>query len=118
APVGGAFDAPHGAVCAALLPFAMEVNVRALRVRGGEALDRYAEVARILTGRPDAAPEDGIQWVAGVCRTLRIPPLRAYGIQPGDVAALVKSAAQASSMKGNPVALTTDEMAEILTRAI
>ena len=118
APVGGAFDAPHGAVCAALLPFAMEVNIRALRARGGEALIRYAEVARILTGRPDAAPEDGIQWVAGVCRTLRIPPLRAYGIQPGDVPALVESAAKASSMKGNPIALTADEMAEILTRAI
>ncbi len=118
APVGGAFDAPHGAVCAALLPFAMEVNIRALRARGGEALIRYAEVARILTGRPDAAPEDGIQWVDEVCRTLRIPPLRAYGIQPGDVAALVEGAAKASSMKGNPIALTTDEMAEILTRAI
>jgi len=118
APVGGAFDAPHGAVCAALLPSAMEVNIRALRVRGGEALIRYAEVARILTGRPDATPEVGIEWVAEVCRTLHIPPLRAYGIQPGDVPALVQSAAQASSMKGNPIALTADEMAEILTRAI
>ncbi|MCX6637231.1 MAG: iron-containing alcohol dehydrogenase, partial [Acidobacteria bacterium] len=85
---------------------------------GGEALDRYARVARILTGRPDAAPEDGIEWVDRVCRTLRIPPLGAYGIQPGDVAGLVESAAKASSMKGNPIALTTDEMAEILTRAI
>jgi len=118
APVGGTFDAPHGAVCAALLPYAMEVNIRALRARGGEALDRYARVARILTGRPDAAPEDGVEWVAQVCRTLRIPPLGAYGIQPGHVAALVESAAKASSMKGNPIALTTDEMAEILTRAI
>ena len=75
AAIGGAFDAPHGAVCAALLPYAMEVNIRALRSRGGEALDRYARVAQILTGRLDAAPEDGIQWAAQVCRTLRIPPL-------------------------------------------
>ena len=31
APLGGMFPAPHGAVCAALLPHAMGVNVRALR---------------------------------------------------------------------------------------
>jgi alcohol dehydrogenase class IV len=49
---------------------------------------------------------------------LRIPPLGAYGIQSDNVPALVESAAKASSMKGNPIALTTDEMAEILTRAI
>ena len=37
-PLGGMFPAPHGAVCAALLPHVMEVNVRALRARdpGGE----------------------------------------------------------------------------------
>ena len=31
APVGGMFPAPHGAVCAALLPHVMAINVRALR---------------------------------------------------------------------------------------
>jgi alcohol dehydrogenase class IV len=33
APVGGMFPAPHGAVCAALLPGVMAANVRALRLR-------------------------------------------------------------------------------------
>jgi alcohol dehydrogenase class IV len=33
APVGGMFPAPHGAVCAALLPHVMQVNIRALRAR-------------------------------------------------------------------------------------
>src|SRR5262249_904793 len=31
APIGGMFGAPHGGVCAALLPFGLEVNLRALR---------------------------------------------------------------------------------------
>lgn len=43
APLGGMFPAPHGAVCAALLPGAMEVNLRALQQRQPRhpALRRY-----------------------------------------------------------------------------
>ena len=33
APIGGMFDAPHGAVCAALLPAGMRANISALRER-------------------------------------------------------------------------------------
>src|SRR5207245_11298164 len=55
-PIGGMFPAPHGAVCAALLPDTMEVNLRALRRRApeSETLRRFDEIARILTGRPEA----------------------------------------------------------------
>ena len=51
-PIGGMFPAPHGAVCAALLPGVMNTNLRALRQRAsdGEPLRRYDEVARWLTG--------------------------------------------------------------------
>ena len=64
-PLGGMFDAPHGAVCAALLPQVMVVNIRALRERqpDSEALERYVEVAQILTGNPDASADDGTAWV-------------------------------------------------------
>lgn len=118
APVGGAFPAPHGAVCAALLPYVMQVNIRALRARGGAALERYAEVARILAGRPEAAPEEGVEWVRRTCGTLRVPPLAAYGVRREDVPGLVDNAARASSMKGNPIALTPEELNEILTFAL
>src|SRR6266550_5232164 len=51
APIGGMFPAPHGAVCAALLPHAMSVNLRALRSRAanGDSLVRYAKVAAMVT---------------------------------------------------------------------
>src|SRR5438034_6805803 len=101
APIGGMFSAPHGAVCAALLPHVMELNVRALRARapGGESLRRHDEVARLLTGSETATAGDGIAWVRDLCRELRIPPLRAYGISVNDSPVLVGKSAQASSMK-------------------
>jgi alcohol dehydrogenase class IV len=72
----------------------------------------------MLTGNAEARAEDGAAWVSRLCRELEIPPLATYGVRPEDVAALVEKAAQASSMKGNPIALTPDELAEVLTRAL
>jgi alcohol dehydrogenase class IV len=120
APLGGMFPAPHGAACAAVLPYAMEVNIRALRQRApaSEALRRYAEVARILTADPQAGPDDGSRWVAQLCVALQIPPLRAWGVDETAIPDLVERAARAGSMKGNPIALTPEELREIVARAI
>lgn len=120
APIGGSFNAPHGAVCAVLLPLAMEINIRALRERqpASEALARYAEVASLLTRRAQATPEDGIAWVKETCLALAIPPLRSYGITPRDMPSLCEKAAVASSMKGNPIALTPAELNKLLERAL
>ncbi|MBS1859179.1 MAG: iron-containing alcohol dehydrogenase [Acidobacteria bacterium] len=113
APIGGMFPAPHGAVCAALLPHAMEVNLRAVKDR-----TRFDEVARLVTGSPNASAADGVAWIAVLCRKLEIPPLRSYGVKEGDLTVLVEKAAQASSMKGNPVALSREDLHEIISRAL
>jgi alcohol dehydrogenase class IV len=120
APLGGMFSAPHGALCAAVLPYAMEINVEALRSRApqNDALTRYDEVARLVTGSPHAAAYDGVRWIAALCRKLEIPPLRTYGVCEQHIRDLVEAARKTSSMKGNPVALTTQELSEILARAI
>ncbi len=120
APVGGMFEAPHGAVCAALLPHGMAVNIRAARARAaeGETVRRYETVARVLTDKPQAAAEDGVEWVRELSREFEIPPLRTYGIQDRDVPTLVEKASKASSTKGNPVALTPEELREVLTPSL
>jgi alcohol dehydrogenase class IV len=120
APVGGMFDAPHGAICAALLPHGMAINIRAARARApeGETVRRYEAVARLLTGRPDAVAEEGVEWVRELYRELQIPPLSSYGIQGRDVPALVEKASKASSTKGNPITLTLDDLREVLTNAL
>jgi alcohol dehydrogenase class IV len=118
APIGGMFPAPHGAVCAALLPHAMGVNVRALLARAPEKLTRYDEVARLLTGNPGAIAPDGVAWIAALCRKLEIPPLRTYGVAESDLDSLVEKAALANSMKGNPIVLTAEELHEIISLSL
>lgn len=118
-PLGGMFDAPHGALCAALLPHAMRVNVSALRAAARtETLGRYAAVARTLTGRGDATPDDGANWVACLCRDLDVRPLSAYGVRQSDVSAVAAAAARASSMKANPIVLPKEQLEELLAAAI
>lgn len=114
APIGGMFPAPHGAVCAALLPHVIEANIRA----GGPSLGRYDEIARLLTSDPHASAKDAVTWVAALCRRLEIAPLRSYGITAVDIPVLADKAAKASSMKGNPVPLAPAELTEILQRAL
>jgi alcohol dehydrogenase class IV len=120
APLGGMFSAPHGALCAAVLPHAMEVNIRALAAGAPEslALRRYDEIARLLTGEPHAVAADGVRWVGDLCRRLEIPPLHTYGVQQQHMPELVDAARKTSSMKGNPAVLTDAELTEILTRSL
>lgn len=119
-PIGGSFHAPHGAVCAILLPPVMAMNVRALRERAGGSpvLARYDEVAAILTGNTKARAADGVAWVQELCQALHIPRLGACGVTDGDLDTLVEKSAVASSMKPNPIKLTSAELREILAQAL
>lgn len=119
-PIGGMYPAPHGAVCAALLPHVMDANMRAMKDRepGNPALARYADVARLVTGDPAATAEQGVAWVLDLTRALRIPRLGEYGIGAADLPQLVEKSAVASSMQGNPIKLTPDELRDILARAL
>jgi alcohol dehydrogenase class IV len=118
-PIGGQFPAPHGAVCAALLPHVMEENLRALRQRqpAADALRRYEDVARLITGSAVATAEAGAEWVRKLVADLGIPSLGHYGLKREHTAELVEKASHASSMKANPIALTPDELAGVLERA-
>jgi alcohol dehydrogenase class IV len=119
-PLGGMFAAPHGAVCARLLPYTMAANVQALQSRQPEnpALQRYTEIARILTGNPSAAVQDGLQWIQSLCADLQIPGLATYGLTTDDLPTVVNKSKNASSMKGNPIQLSEAELAHILEQAL
>lgn len=110
AAIGGMFLAPHGAVCAALLPSSFKVNAR--RVRS----EKFKEVARLLTGTSHM--ETAVKWLEDLSRDLGIPKLSHYEVRPEYAGNIVAAARQASSMKGNPVQLTDAELHEILSAAL
>jgi alcohol dehydrogenase class IV len=119
-PIGGKFPAPHGAVCARLLPLVVARNIAALRARdaSGVFLARYDEVARILTGRPSASADDAVLWLRELVDELEVPPLGRYGVTAAAIAELVTNAQRSSSMQGNSIVLTREELTETLAAAL
>jgi alcohol dehydrogenase class IV len=85
---------------------------------GNPALHRYFELARLLNNAPGMKTADGIHWARAMVKTLAIPGLAAYGLKTADIPGIAQRAAQASSMKGNPILLTNAELTEILERAL
>jgi alcohol dehydrogenase class IV len=120
AAIGGTFDAPHGNICAAILPHGIAANLRALRARAPEspALERYHEAARLTTGESSASADDLVSWVANLTQHLRIPGLSAWHVREQDVAPIVERAARASSMKANPLPLSDSELADTVRKAL
>ena len=119
-PLGGMIPGAHGAICAGLLPYVVEANIKALQTRAGDSagLARYHELARILTQNPKARAEDGISWIKNLCQTLQIQSLAQLGLGKADFPTLVAKSQIASSMQGNPIRLTEAELFEILHKAI
>ncbi|MBW7885779.1 MAG: iron-containing alcohol dehydrogenase [Caldilineaceae bacterium] len=119
-PFGGMYDAPHGAICAALLPAVFGANVAALAARasGSPILARFYEVAAMLTGDPSATPQEATVWLRELCHELQIPSLATYGYARSHASDLIAKARASSSMKANPIALTDSELNAILEEAV
>jgi alcohol dehydrogenase class IV len=118
-PMGGMIKAPHGSICARLLPHVMEVNIKVLKDRLPEsrAIKRYDEIAQMLTDNIRAKAGDAVNRIKDICRMLEIPPLSYYGLTPKIFPDLVKKASKASSMQGNPIKLKSEEIMDILERS-
>lgn len=119
-PFGGMYKAPHGAVCAALLPHVMEANIHALQLRTPThpSLSRYQDVARLLTGNKQADIMEGPAAIKKMTTAFSIPGLQSYGLQSEEMELLIEKAEQASSMQGNPIKLSRQELEAILNAAL
>jgi alcohol dehydrogenase class IV len=119
-PLGGMLHAPHGALCARLLPLVMEANIKALETRqpAHPAIARYVEIAQILTGNKKAVALDGMKWTSELVTNLNIPMLSAYGMNEEAFPEAVEKTMNANSFKGNPIALNEAELRGILEKAI
>jgi len=115
-PIGGMFHAPHGAICACLLPAVMRVNIENLKKNDSEnlSLKRYSEIASWLANDLKAEVDDSIHFFETLCKNLKIPRLRDIGITKNDFPSIVEKSRNSSSMKGNPVLLPDEELTRIL----
>jgi len=118
-PLGGMTSAAHGVICARLLPYVAQANARALKSRAADslALTRYDEIAHVLTGKATSLAADVVAWLQHLCAEWKVPPLARFGLKEQDFPAVVEKAKKSSSMKGNPIELTDDELIEILENA-
>lgn len=119
-PMGGMIEAPHGSICAGLLPHVMEVNIKALKERLPEskAIKRYDVIAQMLTRNTGARASDAVAWIKDLCKKLNVSPLSDYGLTSEIFPKLVQKASKASSMQGNPIKLTSEEIGGILEHAL
>jgi alcohol dehydrogenase class IV len=122
APVCAMVDAPHGAVCAALVAHVMRANIAGLRAAGNPALGRYAEIGRILTGNhslsDDEAADAGAEAAGALARDLKIPGLGEWGLTEGMLGEAAGKARKASSMRWNPIEIGEKDLAELIRKAL
>jgi alcohol dehydrogenase class IV len=119
-PLGGMFPVPHGIICARFLPGILQANLSALQARapGSAVLERFGQVAQWLLDDPMAEAEDGIQWIREICGEVQVQPLKMFGIRPDHFDEIIAKARDASSMKGNPIALNDGELRLALEDAV
>lgn len=118
--LGGMYNAPHGAICAALLPPVIRANIKALAERQPDnpTLRRYEYAAQFILFDRAASARDAMDWIAETSAIFAIPGLGAYGIEEKDFDLIVEQSAVSSSMKGNPLPLTHAELKAILAEAL
>jgi len=119
-PLGGMYSAPHGMLCASLLPYVMEKNIQLLQNNFNyvESLNRFKTIAKLLTGNEFASPNDGVDWLVETNKFLNIKTLSQLGVNNEEIPEIIQKAKKSSSMKGNPIQLGDDDLMGILLKAL
>ena len=118
--LGGMYAAPHGSICAALLPPVIKANIKALQEHqpNHPTLTRFDAIARLILGDPSADASAALDWIDETGRLFKIPKLGSYGVQAADFDVIVEKSSASSSMKGNPIQLSAAELKGILQAAL
>lgn len=111
--IGGiAPNAPHGAVCGTLLPHVLTAN-RAATTHLPEVQDRMDQVMDWIAGSLTLRQGSLADWI----NRHGLPRLSDMGVAPEDHLRIAQDAAASSSMKANPVTLSSDKLEQILANA-
>lgn len=118
-PLGSLFPVSHGVACGTTVAAATAVNIEALRGRQADsvALEKYAEVGRLLAGQrgleDNAACDMLVEILQRWTQSLQLPRLSDLGVSEGDIPTIVAHSRN-NSMKTNPVLLLDEEIAAIV----
>jgi alcohol dehydrogenase class IV len=116
-PLGGMVEAPHGALCARLLPAVCRVNFgRVLQQRDEDLMGRFSRLGELLAGVRSG--EAALEWIEERVRELEIPRLRTWGFREDWIPDLVERAMRAGSMKTNPVPLRPEDVETIIQESL
>lgn len=122
-PLGGSFPIPHGIACATLLVPVLSSNLaKAQTTNNSQLLNKYAVLGRILSQQPDLPAAIACEQVIEQCQALvnafEIQKLSHYGVSQDSFPDLVAAAERSSSMKYNPVPLSSHELTQCLATAL
>jgi hypothetical protein len=112
--IGGLTGAAHGAICGVLLGPVLAANRAAA---AGPARERLDEVCAVLAGEFGVTVKEGPQALQDWARAAGLPGLSDLGVTPGMRGPITEAALNASSMKGNPVALAPGALVAVLESA-
>jgi len=128
--LGGRFEnAPHGAICACLLPFVFEKNAQCLQGKASSGdsgsllhdpvrldamvkLARFQEVSRMMTDNSNADIAEGVRWLHGLMRDINIPSLTVLCPELGRIA---NQGTSAGAKKSLAQALENEVLQAIVT---
>ncbi len=118
-PMGGMFNAPHGALCARLLPSVYEINYSIAKEKDDKRmLGRFETIAQLLSASPVVKASDAIEILEEYVESFSIPGLSQFGVTENDYLDIVPKAKNASSMKGNPYELSDIALVDILSKSL
>ena len=113
-PLGGVCTAPHGAIAGALLAPVLQANEARV---DGEVAVRLQTVKHWIAAALGGDGKDALDTLARWVRAQGLPGLASAGVDRDTLPAIARAAAQSSSMKGNPVVLSSAELVRAMEAA-
>lgn len=119
AAIGGIYPIPHGSICACFLPVVFEANFQALMKKNPNhpAIAKCKQIAR-YSGIKNGDVSKLIDKLYNLRFDLNIPGMKKFGINRSMAGEIAESTAKTSSMKGNPIDLSFDQLVEIFIKCV
>lgn len=116
-PLGGLSQAPHGAICGALLPHALAANHARVPRNNMALAEKFDTVRGWIAQAFGGAPQNAYETLAHWSAKAGLPRLTDLGVTPSDITECAPAALGSSSMRANPCPLTQEDVEAIIRTA-